>query len=243
MVHELPVRREPRSMKSGTIPITRDGSFRYFTCVCGQRQAVNETMPWCCTCVVEYDVNRAASRAQDAALRVRQGSERERRHAPWTGKGSKMTPYRSPEEASRLFAEALERDGKRQHTLPIDGGDMYATLDLDLLCNIVHPMMRHSWDRDVARLTDHATGFQVLTGRALWPPNGRDTLCRVHLLSDRYWNYRSFAFSIRPRCEWWICRDNPDLYPSEEPRGRVRALWNPGALVPYAFVEQSPGDS
>ena len=49
-------------MKSGTRPITRDGPFRYFTCPCGQRQAVNETMPWCCKRVVEYDVNRASVR-------------------------------------------------------------------------------------------------------------------------------------------------------------------------------------
>lgn len=38
---------------------TQHGPFRYFTCTCGQHQAINETMPWCCKCVVEYDVNRA----------------------------------------------------------------------------------------------------------------------------------------------------------------------------------------
>lgn len=42
------------------IPTTREGPFRYFTCACGQRQAVNETMPWCCKCVVEYNVNRVS---------------------------------------------------------------------------------------------------------------------------------------------------------------------------------------
>ena len=187
-------------------------------------------------------VGEATPRAQDPALRVCEGPERERRHAYRTREAPKMTAYRSPEEASRLFAEAFECDSRRQHTLPIDGGDMYSTLDLDLLCRIVHPMMRHSWDRDIAHLVDHATGFQVFTGRTPWS-NGRDTLCRVHLLSDRYWNYRAIAFSIRPRCEWWICNDDPDLYPSGEPRGRVRSLWKPGACVPYAFIEQAPGVS
>ena len=45
-----------------TIPTTRHGPFRYFTCSCGRRQAINETMPWCCKCVVEYDVNPASVR-------------------------------------------------------------------------------------------------------------------------------------------------------------------------------------
>lgn len=40
------------------IPTTQHGPVRSFTCVCGQHQAVNETMPWCCKCVVEYKVNR-----------------------------------------------------------------------------------------------------------------------------------------------------------------------------------------
>ena len=41
------------------INTTREGPFRYFTCTCGQQQAVNATMPWCCKCVVEYDVRPA----------------------------------------------------------------------------------------------------------------------------------------------------------------------------------------
>jgi hypothetical protein len=47
-------------MKGPRIATTRDGPFRYFTCTCGQVQAINETMPWCCKCVVEYDVNRVS---------------------------------------------------------------------------------------------------------------------------------------------------------------------------------------
>jgi hypothetical protein len=42
------------------IATTIDGPFRYFICACGQHQAINATMPWCCKCVVEYDVNRAS---------------------------------------------------------------------------------------------------------------------------------------------------------------------------------------
>ena len=53
------------------IRTTRDGPFRYFTCACGQRQAVNETMPWCCQCVVEYDVN-----AKTVRLRPERKTER-----------------------------------------------------------------------------------------------------------------------------------------------------------------------
>lgn len=49
-------------MKALTISTTADGPFRYFTCACGQRQAVNKTMPWCCKCVVEYAVNHASVR-------------------------------------------------------------------------------------------------------------------------------------------------------------------------------------
>lgn len=40
------------------ITTMQQGPVRYFTCACGQRQAINETMPWCCKCVVEYSVNR-----------------------------------------------------------------------------------------------------------------------------------------------------------------------------------------
>lgn len=47
-------------MKPDTIPTTREGPFRYFTCTCGQQQAINKTMPWCSKCVVEYDINRAS---------------------------------------------------------------------------------------------------------------------------------------------------------------------------------------
>ncbi len=36
------------------------GPVRYFTCTCGQRQAINAVMPWCCKCVVEYDINRVS---------------------------------------------------------------------------------------------------------------------------------------------------------------------------------------
>jgi hypothetical protein len=46
--------------KKEQIRTTREGPFRYFTCACGQPQAVNEVMPWCCKCVVEYDVNQAS---------------------------------------------------------------------------------------------------------------------------------------------------------------------------------------
>lgn len=42
------------------IRTAQHGPFRYFTCSCGQHQAVNEVMPWCCKCVVEYDVNRVS---------------------------------------------------------------------------------------------------------------------------------------------------------------------------------------
>lgn len=42
------------------IPFRREGPFQFFTCSCGNHQAINEGMPWCSTCGVEYDVGDTA---------------------------------------------------------------------------------------------------------------------------------------------------------------------------------------
>jgi hypothetical protein len=48
--------------RNPTIPTRREGPFRFFTCSCGHDQAINENMPWCGTCFVEYDILRSGVR-------------------------------------------------------------------------------------------------------------------------------------------------------------------------------------
>jgi hypothetical protein len=38
----------------------RSGPFLFFTCACGNGQAVNATMPWCAGCGVEYDIRQGS---------------------------------------------------------------------------------------------------------------------------------------------------------------------------------------